>query len=179
MQGQMPGNFMPHMNSNMQASPVGQGHPQMAMALDGPNQQAVMQQRHQMQQRQQIQQRQHQQQQQQQQHAMLQHQQRQQQQQQQQQQQRLQQRSADEVPGFNDDASNTQFLNSEQVTQLAMQMQRRSTEEDFARIRRTMATRMDDNQKIFLQQRGIDPVQYYFRTQAALHLRRRMAFKEC
>ena len=178
MQGQMPGNFMPHMNSNMQASPVGQGHPQMAMALDGPNQQAVMQQRHQMQQRQQIQQRQHQQQQQQQQHAMLQHQQRQQQQQQQQQQQRLQQRSADEVPGFNDDASNTQFLNSEQVTQLAMQMQRRSTEEDFARIRRTMATRMDDNQKIFLQQRGIDPVQYYFRTQAALHLRRRMSRME-
>lgn len=153
MQNQMQGGLPPQMGRGMQTSPV-PGQPQMAvnMGMNDPNQQAMMQQR------------------QQQQTAMLQ-----QQQQQQQQAQRAQQRPGNAA--LPDDLNNLSPQEHDHVTRLANQMLAKTSKEDMEKIRVNLSN-MNPEQRQYLTRKNMEPMQYFFRSQALNQLRRHKRAKE-
>ncbi|KAJ5587056.1 uncharacterized protein N7459_002821 [Penicillium hispanicum] len=118
------------------------GQPQMGMGMADPNQQAVMQR-------------------QQQQSAML---------QQQQQQQRAQQRpgNASNLP---DDVNTLSPQEREHVSRLANQMLAKTSPEDMEKIKMNLSN-MNTEQRDYLARNDMDPMTYFFRSQALNQLRR-------
>ena len=118
------------------------GQPQMAMGMGDPNQQVAMQQR------------------QQQQSAMM----------QQQQQQRAQQRPTN--PGtLPDDLSTLSPQELEHVSRLAQQMLTKTSPEDMEKIKMNLSN-MSPEQRQYLARKNMDPMTYFFRSQALTSLRR-------
>lgn len=144
-QNQIQGQIPPQMNRQMQASPI-PGQQQMSMGMNDPNHRAALQQ-----------------QQQQQQQAILQH-------QQQQQQQRAQQRSAGNI-SLPDDLNSLPPQELEHVRRLAHQMLTKTSPEDMEKIKMNLQN-MTPEQKQYLSRRQIDPMTYFFRSQALNQLRR-------
>ena len=143
-QNQIPGNFPQHINQNMQGSPSGQ--PQMAMGMNGQNPQAVMQQRQQQSQ------------------AILQ------QQQQQPQQQRTQQRPGNGVP-LPDDLNTLSAQDLDHVSRLANEMLNKTSAEDMEKIKMNLSN-MTPEQRQYLQRKNLEPMTYFFRSQALNQIRR-------
>ncbi|CAG8295619.1 unnamed protein product [Penicillium salamii] len=146
-QNQMAGNFPQHLNQNMQGSPSG---PQMGMGMNGHNQQAAMQRQQQQQQQQQSQ-------------AML-H-----QPQQQQQQQRNPQRPGS-VP-LPDDLNTLSPQDLAHVIRLADEMKNKTSAEDMEKIKMNLSN-MTPEQREYLTRKDLDPMTYFFRSQALNQIRR-------
>ncbi|KAJ5430330.1 UAA transporter [Penicillium cf. griseofulvum] len=144
-QNQIPGAFPQHINQSMQASPVS-GQQQMAMGMNGQNQQAAMQQRQQQQSQ-----------------AML-------QQQQQQQQQRPQQRPGNGIPMV-DDLSTLSAQDLDHVSRLANEMLNKTSPEDMEKIRLNLSN-MTPEQRQYLARQNLEPMTYFFRSQALNQIRR-------
>ncbi|CAG8104100.1 unnamed protein product [Penicillium olsonii] len=142
-QNQIPGNFPQQLNQNMQGSPSA---PQMGMGMNGQNQQAAMQR-----------------QQQQQSQAML-------QQQQQPQQQRNQQRPGSGVP-LPDDLNTLSAQDLDQVTRLANEMLHKTSPEDMEKIKMNLSN-MTPEQRQYLSRKNLEPMTYFFRSQALNQIRR-------
>lgn len=149
-QNQIPGAFPQHLNQSMQASPVS-GQQQMAMGMNGQNQQAAMQQRQQQQSQ-----------------AMLQQQQ--QQQQHQQQQQRSQQRPGNGIPMV-DDLSTLSAQDLDHVSRLANEMLNKTNPEDMEKIKLNLSN-MTPEQRQYLARKNLEPMTYFFRSQALNQIRR-------
>ncbi|KAJ5085737.1 hypothetical protein N7532_010508 [Penicillium argentinense] len=148
MQNQMQGGF-PQMNRAMQSSPVpGQPQMSMGMGMNDPSQQQALMQR-----------------QQQQQSAML-----------QQQQQRPAQQRAGNAP-LPDDLNNLSPMDLEQVIRLANQMLAKTSAEDMEKIKLNLSNMGPDQQK-YLASKNMDPMTYFFRSQALNQLRRHKRAKE-
>ncbi|KAJ5106678.1 hypothetical protein N7456_003353 [Penicillium angulare] len=118
------------------------GQQQMAMGMNDPNQQVAMQQR------------------QQQQSALL----------QQQQQQRAQQRPGNggTIP---DDLNNLSPQETDHVIRLASQMLAKTSQEDMEKIKLNLSN-MSPEQRQYLARKNMDPMTYFFRSQALNQLRR-------
>ncbi|KAF7589438.1 hypothetical protein BBP40_004275 [Aspergillus hancockii] len=141
--GQAP--FPQQMGRPVQASPM-PGQQQMAMGMNDPNQQAAMQHR------------QHQQQQQQQQpQAML-------------QQQRAQQRPGSGIP-LTDDLSTLSAQDYDHVCRIANQILAKTPQEDVDKIKMNLQN-MTPEQRQYLSRKNMDPITYFFRSQALTQLRR-------
>ncbi|GAD96482.1 hypothetical protein NFIA_018670 [Paecilomyces variotii No. 5] len=134
--------FPPQMNRPMQASPM-QVQQQMAMGMNDPNQQAAMQQQQQ---------------------------QRQQQSQQAFMQQQAQQRQGTGVP-LRDDLNMLSPQEFEQVCRLANQMLLKTSPEDMEKIKMNLQN-MTQEQRQYLARKNIEPMTYFFRSQALRELRR-------
>ncbi|KAJ5163029.1 UAA transporter [Penicillium coprophilum] len=147
-QNQIPGTFPQHINQSMQTSPVS-GQQQMAMGMNGQNQQAAIQQQQRQQQQQQSQ-------------AML--------QQQQQQQQRPQQRPGNGIPMV-DDLSTLSPQELDHVSRLANEMLNKTTPEDMAKIKLNLSN-MTPEQRQYLARKKLEPMTYFFRSQALNQIRR-------
>ncbi|THC90865.1 hypothetical protein EYZ11_009678 [Aspergillus tanneri] len=145
----------------VQASPMS-GQQQMAMNMGDPNQQAAMQSRQQPQQPQQPQQTQPQQPQPQPQQAML--------QQQQQQQQRAQQRP-NGTTSLTDDLNTLSAQEYDHVCRIANQILSKTSPEDIEKIKMNLQN-MTSEQKQYLNRKNMDPITYFFRSQALTYLRR-------
>lgn len=145
-QNQIPGAFPQHMNQNMQASPV-PGQPQIAMGMNGKTQQMAMQQQQRQQQQSQ---------------AML--------QQPQQAQQRAQQRSVTGFPMV-DDLSTLSPQDLDHVIRLATEMMNKTTPEDINKIKMNLSN-MTPEQRQYLTRKELDPMTYFFRSQALTQIRR-------
>ncbi|KAJ5774449.1 UAA transporter [Penicillium paradoxum] len=147
-QNQIPGTFPQHINQSMQASPV-PGQPQIAMGMNGKNQQMAMQQQQRQQQQSQ---------------AMLQ------QPQQQQPQQRTQQRSVNGFPMV-DELSTLSPQDHDHVSRLATEMLNKTTPEDIQKIKMNLSN-MTAEQRQYLQRKKLDPMTYFFQSQALTQIRR-------
>ncbi|KAG0158906.1 hypothetical protein PDIDSM_6426 [Penicillium digitatum] len=153
-QNQIPGTFPQHINQSMQGSPV-PGQQQMAMGMNGQNQQAAMQRQQQQSQ------------------AMLQQQQQQQHQQhqqQQQQQQRSQQRPGNGIPMV-DDLSTLSAQDLDHVSRLANEMLNKTNPEDMEKIKLNLSN-MTPEQRQYLARKNLEPMTYFFRSQALNQIRR-------
>lgn len=149
--GQSP--FPQQMNRQMQASPM-PGQQQMPMNMNDPNQQVPMQPRQPSQQAPQPQPQQPQ--------AML--------QQQQPPQQRPQQRS-NGGPSLTDDLNSLTPQEYDHVCRIADQILSKTSQEDVEKIRLNLQN-MTPEQKTYLLRKNIDPVTYFFRSQALTQLKR-------
>ncbi|KAJ9220914.1 hypothetical protein DTO207G8_8514 [Paecilomyces variotii] len=139
--------FAPQINRPMQASPM-QVQQQMAMGMNDPNQQAAMQQQQQQQQQQRQQQSQQ---------AFM-------------QQQQAQQRQGTGVP-LRDDLNMLSPQEFEQVCRLANQMLLKTSPEDMEKIKMNLQN-MTQEQRQYLARKNIEPMTYFFRSQALRELRR-------
>ncbi|KAL1846939.1 hypothetical protein Plec18170_008907 [Paecilomyces lecythidis] len=135
--------FPPQMNRPMQASPM-QVQQQMAMGMNDPNQQAAMQQQQQQRQQQSQQ-------------AFM-------------QQQQAQQRQGTGVP-LRDDLNMLPPHEFEQVCRLANQMLLKTSPEDMEKIKMNLQN-MTQEQRQYLARKNIEPMTYFFRSQALRELRR-------
>ncbi|KAL5336502.1 hypothetical protein BJX70DRAFT_372562 [Aspergillus crustosus] len=93
-----------------------------------------------------------------------------QQQQQQQQQQRPQQRPGG-TAALNDDLHSLSPQDYENVCRIATQILQKTSNEDMNKIKVNLQN-MSPEQKLYLQKRGMDPITYFFRSQALNHVRR-------
>jgi hypothetical protein len=143
--GQAP--FPQQMGRPVQASPM-PGQQQMAMGMNDPSQQAAMQHRQQQQQQQQ---------QPQQQQAML-------------QQQRAQQRPGSGIP-LTDDLSTLSAQDYDHVCRIANQILAKTPQEDVDKIKMNLQN-MTPEQRQYLSRKNMDPITYFFRSQALNQLRR-------
>lgn len=139
---QIQGAFPQHMNRPVQTSPI-PGQPQMSMGINDPNQQAALQQQRQQQQQQS--------------QAML-------------QQQRAQPRPANNAQ-LTDDLSMLSTQEYDHVCQLASQMLSRTSPEHMEKIKMNLQN-MTPEQRQYLARRSMDPITYFFRSQALTHMRR-------
>lgn len=132
MQNQAQGAFPQQMNRGLQASPVS-GQPQMAMGMNDPNHQLLLQaQREQ---------------------AM-----------------RAQNRPANGVT-LPDDLNTLSPQELEHVTRLANQMLSKTSPEDMEKIKMNL-NNMNQEQRAYLARKNMDPMTYFFRSQALNQLRR-------
>ncbi|PYI06384.1 hypothetical protein BO78DRAFT_119202 [Aspergillus sclerotiicarbonarius CBS 121057] len=145
--GQPP--FPPQMNRPVQASPM-PGQQQMSMGMGDLSQQAAMQQRPQPQQQQQ----------QQQQHQNI----------LQQQQQRPQQRPGGGA-ALSDDLNTLSAQEYDQVCRIASQIISKTSPEDLEKIKMNLQN-MTPEQRGYLQRKNMDPITYFFRSQALTQLKR-------
>ncbi|KAJ5551347.1 UAA transporter [Penicillium sp. DV-2018c] len=143
-QNQMSGAFPQH--PGMQASPI-PGQPQMGMGMNGQNQQVAMQQQQRQQQQSQ---------------AML--------QQQQQQQQRGQQRPGNGIPMV-DELSTLSAQDLDHVSRLANEMLNKTSPEDMEKIKMNLSN-MTPEQRQYLARKNLEPMTYFFRSQALNQIRR-------
>lgn len=144
MQNQLQGGFPQQMNRTMQSSPV-PGQPQMSMGMSDPNQQAATQQRQHLQQQQQ-------------QSAMF------------QQRAQPQPRSTNNA-SFPDDISTLSPQELEHVSRLATTMQSRTGPEDMEKIKINLGN-LNAEQRQYIARKKLDPMTYFFRTQALTYIRR-------
>ncbi|KAJ5294725.1 hypothetical protein PENANT_c014G02265 [Penicillium antarcticum] len=145
---QMPVGFPQQMNQNLQGSPVA-GQNQMSMGM---NNAALQQQQQQQRQQQQSQ-------------AMLQ-----QQAQQQAQSQRTQQRPANGIP-LPDDLNTLSPQDLDHVSRLANEMLSKTSPEDMEKIKLNLSN-MTPEQRQYLARKNLDPMTYFFRSQALGQIRR-------
>ncbi|PIG79369.1 hypothetical protein AARAC_010947 [Aspergillus arachidicola] len=141
--GQAP--FPQQMGRPTQASPM-PGQQQMAMGMNDPSRQAAIQHRQQQQQQQQQQQSQ----------AML--------------QQRAQPRPGNGIP-LTDDLSTLSAQDYENVCRIANQILSKTSQEDVDKIKMNLQN-MTPEQRQYLNRKNMDPITYFFRSQALTQLRR-------
>lgn len=142
-QNQVQGAFPQQMNRPIQASSI-PGQPQMPMDINDPQHQAALQQQRQQQQQSQ---------------AIL-----------QQQQQRAQQRPGGGVP-LTDDLNTLSTQEHDHVCRLASQMLAKTSPEHMEKIKMNLQN-MNPEQRQYLARKNMDPITYFFRSQALNHMKR-------
>lgn len=123
-------------------APPVSGQPQMSMGINDPHQQAALQQQRQQQQQSQ---------------AIL-------------QQQRSQQRPGGGVP-LTDDLNTLSAQENDHVCRLASQMLAKTSPEHMEKIKMNLQN-MNPEQRQYLARKNMDPITYFFRSQALTHMRR-------